>query len=80
MAKGEEISDLKKQLEEEDDDLLKQIAQKEKEYNTAKHQEWLAYMATYTTVPPATTASSGTGVNGSTNNGAYVNPCAYVSL
>ena len=88
VAKGEEISDLKKQLEEEDDDLLKQIAQKEKEYNTAKHQEWLAYMATYTTVPPATTASSGTGVNGSTNNGAsipssggnWLRPCSYTYM
>ena len=88
VAKGEEISDLKKQLEEEDEDLLKQIAQKEKEYNTAKHQEWLAYMATYTTVPPATTASSGTGVNGSTNNGAsipssggnWLRPCSYTYM
>ena len=44
------------ELESEDQDLLKQIAQMEKEYNAAKHQEWLAYMATYTTVPPATTA------------------------
>ena len=73
VAKGEEISDLKKQLEEEDDDLLKQIAQKEKEYNTAKHQEWLAYMA---------------GVNGSTNNGAsipssggnWLRPCSYTYM
>ena len=69
VAKGQEIEGLQDELESEDQDLLKQIAQMEKEYNAAKHQEWLAYMATYTTVPPATTASSGTGVNGSTNNG-----------
>lgn len=88
VAKGEEIGELKQQLEEEDDDLLKQIAQKEKEYNTAKHQEWLAYMATYTTVPPATTAPATTGVNGSTNNGTsipssggnWLRPCSYTYM
>ena len=88
VAKGEEISELKQQLEEEDADLLKQIAQKEKDYNSAKHQEWLAYMATYTTVPPATSASGGTGVNGSTNNGTstpssggnWLRPCSYTYM
>ena len=63
VAKGEEIESLKDRLEEEDQDLLKQIASMEKEYNNAKHQEWLAYMATYTTVPPATTAPSNSGGN-----------------
>ena len=85
VAKGEEISDLKKQLEEEDEDLLKQIAQKEKEYNTAKHQEWLAYMATYTTVAPATTAaSSGSGSNSGTSTpssgGNWLRPCSYTYM
>ena len=88
VAKGAEISELKQQLEEEDEDLLNQIAQKEKEYNNAKHQEWLAYMATYTTVPPATTAASNTGANGSSNNGtsipssggSWLRPCSYTYM
>ena len=46
VAKGQEIEGLQDELESEDQDLLKQIAQMEKEYNAAKHQEWLAYMAT----------------------------------
>lgn len=56
IVKGEEIAELQLQLEEEDEALLKEIAQKEREYNEAKNQEWLAYMATYTTVPPSTAA------------------------
>ena len=88
VAKGAELNEQKQLLEEEDEDLMSQIAQKEKEYNNAKHQEWLAYMATYTTVPPATTAASNTGVNGSTNNGSsipssggsWLRPCSYTYM
>ena len=81
VAKGEEIESLKDRLEEEDQDLLKQIASMEKEYNNAKHQEWLAYMATYTTVPPATTAPSNSGGNNGTttpsSGGNWLRPCSY---
>ena len=81
VAKGEEIESLKDRLEEEDQDLLKQIASMEKEYNNAKHQEWLAYMATYTTVPPATTAPSNSGGNNGTSTpssgGNWLRPCSY---
>lgn len=89
IAKGEEIEGLQEELEKEDEDLLKQIAQKEKEYNEAKHKEWLAYMATYTTVPPTTKAptvnvggggNSGTGSTGggTTNTGSnWRVPCSY---
>ena len=49
LEKAEEIEGLQEELESEDQDLLNQIAQMEKEYTAAKHQEWLAYMATYTT-------------------------------
>ena len=82
VAKGEEIQGLKDKLEEEDQDLLSQIASMEKEYNTAKHQEWLAYMATYTTVPPATTApsSSGTGTSTPSSGGSWLRPCSYVYM
>lgn len=85
IAKGEEINGMKTDLEAEDADLLKQIAAMEKEYNNAKHQEWLAYMATYTTVAPATTAP--TNNNGSNNGsstpssgGTWLRPCSYTYM
>ena len=85
VAKGQEIEGLQDELESEDQDLLKQIAQMEKEYNAAKHQEWLAYMATYTTVAPATTASSGNsgGSSGSStpsSGGSWLRPCSYTYM
>ena len=88
VAKGQEIEGLQDELESEDQDLLKQIAQMEKEYNAAKHQEWLAYMATYTTVAPATTASSGNSGGSSGNNGSstpssggsWLRPCSYTYM
>lgn len=88
VAKGQEIEGLQDELESEDQDLLKQIAQMEKEYNAAKHQEWLAYMATYTTVAPATTAPSGGNSGGSGNNGSstpssggsWLRPCSYTYM
>ena len=83
VAKGEEIEGLKDQLEEEDEDLMLQIAAMEKEYNNAKHQEWLAYMATYTTVPPATTTPANTGGTGTSipsGGGNWCRPCSYVYM
>lgn len=88
VAKGEEIEGLKEELENKDQEILEEIALKEKEYNEAKHQEWLAYMATYTTVPPATAAPSN---GGSTNGGSsgsgtssgsatWLRPCSYNKL
>ena len=56
IAKGEELKQQQVDLEAEDEELLAQIAQKEQEYNEAKLDEWLAYMATY--VPPTTVAPS----------------------
>lgn len=56
LQKAKEIEGLQAELEQEDNDLLNQIAQMEKEYNDAKYQEWLAHMATATTAPPVTTA------------------------
>lgn len=84
VAKGQEIEGLQDELESEDQDLLKQIAQMEKEYNAAKHQEWLAYMATYTTVAPATTAPSGNGGNSGSSTpssgGSWLRPCSYTYM
>ena len=82
LEKAEEIEGLQEELESEDQDLLKQIAQMEKEYTAAKHQEWLAYMATYTTVPPATTApaSSGGSSGGSKRGGSSASEDVYAGM
>lgn len=91
LEKGEELENLQLEFEQQEADFLEEIAQKEKEYNTAKHQEWLAYMATYTTVPPATQApsnngntSNSTGTNSGTSSGTsnstWLRPCSYVKL
>lgn len=56
LVKAAELAGLQDDLEKEDADLLAEIARKEQEYNEAKNREWLEYMATYTTVPPATAA------------------------
>ena len=70
LEKGEELEDLQAKFEAEEEEFLAEIAQKEKEYNEAKNREWQEYMATYTTVPPATTAPANTG---STNNSTGTN-------
>ena len=81
IAKGEEIEGLKEELEGEDQVLLAQIAAMEKEYTAAKAAAYAAYMATYTTVPPATSASGGDTTSsvpvGSSN---WLRPCSYVKV
>lgn len=81
IAKGEEIEGLKEELEGEDQVLLAQIAAMEKEYTAAKAAEYAAYMATYTTVPPATSASGG-GTTSSAPVGSsnWLRPCSYVKV
>lgn len=72
IAKGEELKQQQVDLEEEDEALLDEIARKEQEYNEAKLEEWLAYMATYvppTTVAPTIPISDPNGNNSGTNNG-----------
>ena len=65
MARSDELEAAYGNLEELENELSAEIAQKEKEYNEAKRKEWEAYMATYTTAPPATTAPPTTGSNDS---------------
>lgn len=89
IAKSEELKLQQEDLEAEDEELLAQIALKEQEYNEAKLEEWLAYMATY--VPPTTVApsvpisdpnGSNSGNNSNSNSGVTVGsswlvPCSY---
>lgn len=70
VAKGADLEALYAEYEMKESELMDEIAQLEQEYNEAKHQEWLDYMATYTTVPPETTAPPTTG---STNNSTGTN-------
>ena len=56
LAKSEELKQMQIDLEAEDEELMAEILRKEQEYNEAKLEEWLAYMATY--VPPTTVAPS----------------------
>ena len=93
VEKGFELDEMYTQMEEEEAAFLKEIAAKEKEYTEAKRREWIQYMSTYVTVPPATqpstdggTSSSGDGSSG-TNSGtsssgssSWLVPCAYTML
>lgn len=56
IEKAAEIEAMYGDIESEEAALLTEIARKEKEYNEAKHQEWLEHMATATTetTAPAT--------------------------
>lgn len=85
VAKGEEIAGLKDELEGEDQELLKQIAQMEKEYTAAKAAEWAAYMATMTTVATQPqqagggTTSTGT-VTVPSGSTSWIRPVSYKKL
>ena len=76
LEKAKEMEELQGMLEQEDQQLLEDIAQAEKEYNEAKHREYLEWLATSVTTTKPTTApttrpTSPTGGNdatGSTGN------------
>lgn len=96
LARADELEELQAELEQQESDFLDQIALKEQEYDEAKLAEWLAYMATYTTVPPETTApadgggntNNSTGTNEGGNNSSsatpgstsWIRPCSYVMM
>ena len=95
LSKGEELEALKEEYEAQFQEFQDAIARKEQEYNEAKQAEWLAYMATYTTVPPETSAPSNGGntsnsggtnegnsgsSGGGTSNATWLVPCNYVKL
>ena len=54
IERGADLESLYDAIEQEEAALLAEIAQKEKEYNDAKYQEWLDHMATATTAAPTT--------------------------
>ena len=89
LAKAAELEGLYEEWEQEESDLLDEIAQKEKEYTEAKNREWAAHMATATTAPKPTSKPSG-GSSGSSSSsssssapssgGSWRVPCSYVKL
>ncbi len=71
VAKGQEFEDLIAQSEDEEAELLLQIAKKEKEYDKAKHEEWLATSVPTPTYKPSTSIPSSSG---------WITPCSYVAF
>lgn len=55
IERSADLESLYDAIEQEEAALLSEIAKKEQEYNDAKHQEWLAHMATATTATTAPT-------------------------
>lgn len=90
LAKGVELKDLEAMYVEQEKAFLAEIAQQEREYQRAKQQEYLAWLATSETTQPPTTApnSSNTGGTGNTaggntpsgGGGGWVIPVAYKRL
>ena len=92
LTKADDLEALEAEFEAQEEAFLKEIAQKEYEYDEAKQREWEAYMATY--VPPTqapsaggatnnsggTGSSSGGGSGGSVGGGGWVVPCSYTSI
>lgn len=68
IAKGAEFEQLLAESRKKTDEILQDIAKKEKEYDKAKHEEWLAtYVPPTTTQPPKKPDGSG----GNSGNGGH---------
>ena len=91
MEKAEELEAMEEELEEAENAMLNEIAQLEAEYTQAKYQEYLEYMATYTSETVAGGTAGGTtggetgntAGNGNTNvnvGSGWIVPCSYVML
>ena len=81
LTKADDLEALEAEFERQEEEFLKQIAQKEYEYDEAKQREWEAYMATY--VPPTQAPSTGGVTNnsgGTVGGGGWVVPCSYTSI
>ena len=81
LTKADDLAALEDEFERQEEEFLKQIAQKEYEYDEAKQREWEAYMATY--VPPTQAPTAGGATNnsgGTVSSGGWVVPCSYTSI
>ena len=95
LDKSKEIEGLQAMLEQEDAELMEEIAQAEKDYNEAKHREYMEWLATSVTTTKPTTApttaptspnnptgstGSGGGGGGGGGGGYWIIPCSYVYI
>ena len=94
VAKGEEFELLIEESEAAQDDLMQQIAQREKDFDQAKYREWLATSVATTkpTTAPTTGSSGGgsgsgggssgggSGSGGGTSSGGWMTPVPYYTL
>lgn len=86
LAKVDDLDALEEEFERQEQEFLAEIVKKQDEFNAAKHQEWLDYIATSTpptTQPKPTTPSTNNSApsNGSNTSGAtWVKPCNYTSV
>ena len=84
LSKGYALEDLEKMYSQQKEDLLDDIARKEKEYNEAKHAEWLAHMATAPSTqapePGGSGGSSGGSGTPAPQSSGWVMPCNYRKL
>ncbi len=74
IAKGEEFELLLEQSEDAQEALMQQIAKKEKEYDQAKHKEWLA--TSVATTKPSTSSGSTKPSTQAPSSGGWVSPVA----
>ena len=81
VQKGFELEDLYAEMEAQEEEVLNEIAKKEKEYNEAKRREWIQYMSTYVTQAPDPGAvggsSGGSSSGGTVSASGWLRPCAY---
>ena len=89
IAKADELEGFYADWEAQEDEILAEIAQAEKEYNEAKAREWAAYMATATTAPSTSGGSSSggsssggssSGGSSSSGGGTWIKPCSYTMV
>ena len=84
LAQGAELDALLDEFEQKEQDLLGEIGQKEKEYNQAKREEWLATSVPETTTRPTQSGDDDDDDHGNDGNitvGAkWIVPCSYVCV
>ena len=71
VEKGQEFEDLLEQSEDEQAALLLDIASKQKEYDKAKHEQWLSTSVPTPSYKPSTNIPSSSG---------WITPCSYVAF
>lgn len=81
IATGEEYEKLLDKAEQDVEDLLNKIDDKQDEYDDAKYQEWLATSVPPTTARPSYSGSGGTGGTATVTGGiTWLTPCDYTRV